>query len=73
MIFVLKLLFTFVSDRKNQNHWSLFTHYSLLISHHSLLGIQTPRTRSCWGHVQGSSGCLYMYRGAVGVCIPSNE
>ena len=23
MIFVLKMLFTFVYDRKNENHWSL--------------------------------------------------
>ena len=23
MIFVLKMLFTFVHDRKNENHWSL--------------------------------------------------
>ena len=29
MIFVLTMLFTFVSDRKNENHWSLLvTHYS---------------------------------------------
>ena len=31
MIFVLKMLFTFVYDRKNENHWSL------LIIRHSLL------------------------------------
>ena len=43
MIFVLKMLLTFVYDRKNENHWSLLiTHYSLLITHYSLLGIQTP-------------------------------
>ena len=36
MIFVLKMLFTFVYDLKNENHWSLF------ITHYSLLGIQTP-------------------------------
>ena len=33
MIFVLKMLFTFVYDLKNENHWSLFiTHYLLLIT-----------------------------------------
>ena len=37
MIFVLKMLFTFVYDRKNENHWSL------LIIRYSLLGIQTPQ------------------------------
>ena len=38
MIFVLKMLFTFVYDRKNENHWSLLIiRYSL-----ALLGIQTP-------------------------------
>ena len=36
MIFVLTMLFTFVYDRKNENHWSL------LIIRYSLLGIQTP-------------------------------
>ena len=36
MIFILKMKFTFVYDRKNENHWSL-----LLICY-SLLGIQTP-------------------------------
>ena len=35
MIFVLTMLFTFVYDRKNENHWSL------LIIRYSLLGIQT--------------------------------
>ena len=30
------MLFTFVYDRKNENHWSL------LIIRYSLLGIQTP-------------------------------
>ena len=38
MIFVLTMLFTFVYDRKNENHG----HYSLFITHYSLLGIQTP-------------------------------
>ena len=33
MIFVLKMLFTFVYDRKNENHWSLLIiRYSLLIT-----------------------------------------
>ena len=36
MVFVLKMLFTFVYDCKNENHWSL------LIIRYSLLGIQTP-------------------------------
>ena len=36
MIFVLTMLFTFVYDRKNENHWSL------LITRYSLLEIQTP-------------------------------
>ena len=36
MIFVLTMLFTFVYDRKNENHWSL------LGIRYSLLGIQTP-------------------------------
>ena len=36
MIFVPTMLFTFVYDRKNENHWSL------LVTHYSLLGIQTP-------------------------------
>ena len=31
MIFVLKMLFTFVYDPKNGNHW----HYSLLVTHYS--------------------------------------
>ena len=43
MVFVPKMLFTFVYDRKNKNHWSLLIiHYSLLIICYSLLGIQTP-------------------------------
>ena len=37
MIFVLIMLFTFVHDRKNENHWSL------LIIRYSSLGIQTPK------------------------------
>ena len=36
MIFVLKMLFTFVYDRKNENH------LSLPVIRYSLLGIQTP-------------------------------
>ena len=33
MIFVLKMLFTFAYDRKNENHWSLLIiRYSLLIT-----------------------------------------
>ena len=33
MIFVLTMLFTFVYDRKNENHWSLLIiRYSLLIT-----------------------------------------
>ena len=38
MIFVLKMLFTFVYDRKNENHWSLLIirRYSLLITHYSV-------------------------------------
>ena len=33
MIFVLKMLFTFVYDRKNENDWSLLIiRYSLLIT-----------------------------------------
>ena len=33
MIFVFKTLFTFVYDRKNENHWSLpIIRYSLLIT-----------------------------------------
>ena len=40
MIFVLKMLFTVVYDRKNENHWSLYslfvTHYSI-ITHYSLI------------------------------------
>ena len=33
MIFVLKMLFTLVYDRKNENHWSLLIiRYSLLIT-----------------------------------------
>ena len=36
MIFVLEMLFAFVYDRKNENHWSL------LITRYSFLGIQTP-------------------------------
>ena len=40
MIFVLTMLFTFVYDRKNENHWSLLViRYSLLITRN----IQTPR------------------------------
>ena len=36
MIFVLKMLFTFVYDRKNENHWSLLIiRYSLLITNYS--------------------------------------
>ena len=36
MIFVLSMLFTFVYDRKNENHWSLLIiRYSLLITHYS--------------------------------------
>ena len=36
MIFVLTMLFTFVYDRKNENHWSLLIiRYSLLFTHHS--------------------------------------
>ena len=36
MIFVLAMLFTFVYDRKDENHWSLLvTHYSLFITHYS--------------------------------------
>ena len=36
MIFVLKLLFTLVYDRKNENYWSLLViRYSLLITHYS--------------------------------------
>ena len=36
MIFVLTMLFTFVYDRKNENHWSLLvTQYSLLVTHYS--------------------------------------
>ena len=31
MIFVLKMLFTFVYDPKNENHW----HYSLFVTHYS--------------------------------------
>ena len=31
MIFVLKMLFTFVCDPKNENHW----HYSLFVTHYS--------------------------------------
>ena len=38
MIFVLTMLFTFVYDRKNENHWSLLvTHDLLLINHYSLI------------------------------------
>ena len=40
MIFVLKMLFTFVYDRKNENHWLLLIRYSLLT-----LGIQTPSSK----------------------------
>ena len=36
MIFVLTNVIYIVYDRKNENHWSL------LITHYSLLGIQTP-------------------------------
>ena len=36
MIFVLKMLFTFLYDRKNENHWSLLIYrYSLRITHYS--------------------------------------
>ena len=34
-----QMLFTFVYDRKNENHWSLLIRYSL-----PLLRIQTPLT-----------------------------
>ena len=36
MIFVLAMLFTFVYDRNNENHWSL------LAIRYSLVRIQTP-------------------------------
>ena len=36
MIFVLSMFFTFVYDRKNENHWSLLIiRYSLPITHYS--------------------------------------
>ena len=36
MIFVLKMLFTFVYECKNENHWSLLIiRYSLAITHYS--------------------------------------
>ena len=36
MIFVLTMLFTFVYDRKNENHWSLLVaQYALLVTHYS--------------------------------------
>ena len=50
MIFVFKMLVTFVYDRKNENHWSLLIiRYSLLITryseykHPNLCNIVKPR------------------------------
>ena len=42
MIFVLKMLFTFVYNRKNENHW----HWSLLIIRYALLITQLLITRN---------------------------
>ena len=52
MTFVLTMLFTFVYDHKNENHWLLLiigyslliTHYSLLITHYLLLIIRNTNT-----------------------------
>ena len=49
MIFVLAMLFTFVYDRKNENHWSLFiTRYSKY-KHPKLLILKSVE---CNGHAQ---------------------
>ena len=72
MIFVLKMLFTFVYNRKNENHWSLLVaHYSLLITRCSLLAahymfpcLPTSAWKHCYGNkicFPGSKNGLYRY------------
>ena len=53
MIFVLTMLFTFVYDRKNENHWSLLIiRYSLLITRNT----NTQETTICAANVISSVG-----------------
>ena len=62
MIFVLKMLFTFFYDRKNENHSSLLIiRYSLLITHY-ILRIQINPARCAR---------LVRTKKSAGVCIPS--
>ena len=55
MIFVFKMLFTFVYDRKNENHWSLLIiRYSLLITRNT----NTPEYHNNFNLITGNNSII---------------